>query len=59
MALYRNRQRAAEQAANAHSYRKPHMVCVYCIESIRADMYAFGEGMADIFVPRKIRGFKR
>ena len=57
--ITRNRTRAFLEAENAHDYGKPHMVCYYCVQSLSADMYAFGESMADIFSARKIRGFKR
>ena len=57
--LSRNRRWAAEMAEKAHSYHLRHLICDYCIESVKADMYVFGERMADVFSARKIRGFKR
>ena len=54
-----NRKSATEKAESAHDFGKPHMVCYYCVESIKADMYAFGERLADIFSKRIPRGFKR
>lgn len=53
-----NRRTAIEQANSAHDYGKRHMICDYCIESIKADMYAFGERMADMFSPEPVRGFQ-
>ena len=56
--LAKNRTAACEEAGRAHNYGKPHLICLYCVESRAVDAKALTEAHAGIFSKRDVRGFK-
>jgi len=51
--------RARDEAENAHNYRKPHLICSYCVASLNVNVSWFCAGQANIFnEPKTPRGFR-
>src|SRR3990167_8223956 len=51
---YLNAQRAAERAEKAHTYRKRHLVCRWCVMSRLVDAYALTEAKEGMFEKRSV-----